>query len=62
MPWLSTYPNAVAINSVAGPNERPVNWPAMLICGVMLALLALIWRMWAQFRQRGLSRFRRGRP
>lgn len=62
MPWLSTYPNAVAINSVAGPNERPVNWPAMVICGVMLALLALIWRMWAQFRQRGLSRFRRGRP
>lgn len=52
LPWMSTYPNAVSINTVAGPDDRPVNWAAMIVCGVLLALLVLIWRMWAQFRQR----------
>ncbi|SCY86799.1 DUF1523 family protein [Paracoccus tibetensis] len=61
MPWLSTYPNMISVRVVEGPNERPVNWPAMLICAVMLALLALLWRMWAQFRQRGQVRLNRWR-
>ncbi|MDM7459103.1 MAG: DUF1523 family protein [Paracoccus sp. (in: a-proteobacteria)] len=59
IPWLSTYPNAVSINPVAGPLDHPRNWPAMIVAGVMLALLVLIWRMWAQFRQRGLARLKR---
>lgn len=59
--WLSTYPNAIAINTVAGPDDRPANWAAMIVCGVLLALLALIWRMWAQFRDRGLRNFRKGK-
>jgi hypothetical protein len=58
MPWLSTYPNAISINTVAGPDERPLNWAAMVICTVLLVLLALIWRMWAQFQQRGLAPMR----
>ena len=56
MPWMSTYPNAISINTVAGPDDRPLNWPAMIICAVLLAFLTLIWRMWAQFRQRGMPR------
>jgi hypothetical protein len=58
MPWLSTYPNAISVHPVAGPDERPLNWPALVICTVLLALLALFWRMWAQFQQRGLAPMR----
>ncbi|MFC0199716.1 DUF1523 family protein [Paracoccus rhizosphaerae] len=52
MPWLSTYPNAISINTVAGPDARPLNWAAMLICIVLLALLGLIWRVWGQVTRR----------
>ncbi|WP_265500540.1 DUF1523 family protein [Paracoccus beibuensis] len=48
MPWLSTYPNAISINTVAAPDVRPVNWPAMLVCIVLLAILGLVWRLLAQ--------------
>lgn len=59
LPFLSTYPNAVAIDTLAGPDESPRNWAAVIVCAVALALLAVIWRMWAQFRERGFAR--RGR-
>lgn len=62
MPWLSTYPNAISINTVAGPGDRPVNWAALIVCGVLLALLILIWRMWNQFRRRSLTRLDRRNP
>ena len=58
MAWLSTYPNAVSIDTLSGPDERPRNWAASIVCIVMLALLALIWRMWAQFQERGLRGWR----
>lgn len=53
--WLSAYPNAISMRPVAGPEVRPLNWPAMVICAAILAFLVLIWRMWAQFRQRTLD-------
>jgi hypothetical protein len=55
LPWLTAYPNAISIDTLANPNERPRNWAAMVICGVLLILLALIWRMWAQFRERTID-------
>ena len=55
VPWLSIYPNAVSIGTVAGPNEHPRNWPAVIVCIVLLLFLLLIWRMWAQFRQRTID-------
>lgn len=55
MPWLSTYPNAVSITPVAGPTEHPRNWAASIVCVVLLAFLALVWRMWAQFQERGFG-------
>lgn len=55
LPWLTAYPNAIAIDTVAGPNERPRNWPAMVILGVLFLLLLLVWRMWAQFRERTID-------
>lgn len=53
--WLSIYPNAISIRPVAGPDVRPFNWPAVLILLVLGALLALIWRMWNQFRERSID-------
>lgn len=55
LPWLTAYPNAIAIDTLAGPDERPRNWAAMVICGFLLMLLALFWRMWAQFRERTID-------
>lgn len=55
IPWLTTYPNAISIDTLAGPDQRPRNWPAMIVCIVMLMLLALIWRMWAQFHERSIE-------
>lgn len=59
LPWMSTYPNAISINTVAGPDDRPTNWGALIVCGVLLAFLVLFWRMWAQFKERGLRWFRK---
>lgn len=53
--WLTIYPNAIAITPVAGPDADPLNWVAMLILVILGALLFLIWRMWAQFRERTLD-------
>ncbi|WP_134726989.1 DUF1523 family protein [Paracoccus luteus] len=53
--FLSIYPNAISIRSVAGPADNPANWPAMVILGVLGALLFLFWRMWNQFRERSID-------
>jgi hypothetical protein len=55
LPWLTAYPNAISIDTLANPNEAPRNWAASIICAVLLLLLALFWRMWAQFRQRTID-------
>lgn len=55
VPWLSIYPNAIAVDTVAGPDDHPRNWPAIIILGVLLTLWLLLWRMWAQFRQRTIA-------
>lgn len=55
IPWLSAYPNAISVDTVAGPNERPTNWPALIVLVVLMMFLLLIWRMWAQFRQRTID-------
>lgn len=55
VPWLTIYPNAISIDTVAGPNDHPRNWGATIICAVLLMFVLLIWRMWAQFRQRTID-------
>ena len=52
IPWLTAYPNAVSVKLVGSPDEQPRNWAALIVCAALLMLLALIWRMWAQFRER----------
>ncbi|MBA4491203.1 DUF1523 family protein [Paracoccus sp. S1E-3] len=55
IPFLSVYPNAISMKPVASSQESPLNWPAMLILAVLGAFLALIWRMWNQFRERTID-------
>lgn len=55
IPWLTAYPNAIAIDTLGSASERSRNWGAMIICGILLIFLALIWRMWAQFRERTID-------
>lgn len=53
--WLTIYPNAIAITPVAGPDADPLNWVALLILVLLGGLLFLIWRIWAQFRERTID-------
>lgn len=55
LPWLSTYPNAISIDTLASASEKPRNWPAMIILIVLFVFLVLFWRMWAQFRERTID-------
>lgn len=55
MAWLSVYPNAISMKRVAGPDDRPFNWPAQIILLLIGALLLLLWRMWNQFRERTID-------
>ena len=55
IPLFSIYPNAISVTQVAGPSAAPLNWPALLILLVLGALLALLWRMWNQFRERTID-------
>ena len=53
--WLTIFPNAISITPVSGPDQRPLNWPAMVVLGIIAALLFLLWRMWNQFRERSID-------
>ncbi|WP_126974875.1 DUF1523 family protein [Frigidibacter oleivorans] len=60
IPFLSAYPNAVAIRAVDGPVSSGFPWLNTVIL-VMLALLVLVARrMWLQFRERTLDPIFRG--
>ena len=56
IPWWSVYPNAVGVQPVAGPDDRPLNWPALVILGGMAAVLAAIWRAWNSYLDRRHAR------
>ena len=53
--WLTIFPNAISVKPVAGPDAAPLNWVALLILAVLGALTFLIWRIWAQFRERTID-------
>ncbi|MFD1796381.1 DUF1523 family protein [Paracoccus aurantiacus] len=55
IPMFSIYPNAISMRPVADAQAAPLNWPAMMILLVLGALLALLWRMWNQFRERTID-------
>lgn len=52
---LTIFPNAISITPVAGPDDEPLNWPALLILGLLGVLLTLFWRTWNRFRARRIT-------
>lgn len=52
---LSSFPNAVAIKPVEGPDVRIIPWFNIIFFVVLFGLLFLLWRMWAQFRERTID-------
>ncbi len=53
--WLSTFPNAVAINQVAGPDVRIIPWASIIILTALALALFMLRRMWLQFRERAID-------
>ncbi|MFC2970355.1 DUF1523 family protein [Acidimangrovimonas pyrenivorans] len=55
IPFLTIFPNAIAVKQVASPDVRIVPWVNILVLLVLAGLLFLLWRMWAQFRERTIE-------
>lgn len=53
--WLTVFPNAISMRPVEGPDAGGLNWPRLIVLGVLGLLLLLFWRMWAQFRERTID-------
>jgi len=52
---ITIFPNAISIRPVAGPQDRPANWLAMLILGALGLVLFLFWRWWNRFTARRIT-------
>ncbi len=52
---LSIFPNAVAIRPIDNPDTRLIPWFNIVILTLLAAMLLLLWRMWAQFRERTID-------
>ncbi len=52
---LSSYPNALSIRPVDGPDVRLIPWQSIVILLVLAALLFMIWRIWERFEDRVLA-------
>jgi len=55
VPWLTAYPNAVAVRAATGPDDSIFPWVNIMILTVLAAIWLLLWRMWAQFRERTID-------
>ncbi|MFT6650504.1 MAG: hypothetical protein ACJAYH_001782 [Celeribacter sp.] len=52
---LSIFPNAIAIKAVSGPDAKVVPWVNIIILTFFAIVFLLLWRMWAQFRERTID-------
>ncbi|MBN2629923.1 MAG: DUF1523 family protein [Rhodobacteraceae bacterium] len=52
---ISIFPNAVAIYPVAGPDVTIIPWFNIFFFAFMGLVFLLLWRMWAQFRERAID-------
>jgi hypothetical protein len=52
LPIFSIYPNAVKIRAVEGPDVRLVPWVNIIVLTLIAGLVLMLWRMWAQFKER----------
>jgi hypothetical protein len=55
IPFLSIYPNAVAVKPVAGPDVRIIPYVNIVVLVVLLLIALMIRRMWLQLRERLLD-------
>lgn len=53
--YFSSFPNAVAIKPVAGPDVTIIPWFNIVFFVVLLILFLLFRRMWLQFRERSID-------
>ena len=51
-PYISAFPNAVGIRPVAGPDVTIIPWFNIGFFLVLILLMVMVRRMWAQFRER----------
>lgn len=49
---FTIFPNAIAVKQVAGPDVRIIPWVNIVILTALALVLFLLWRMWAQFKER----------
>ncbi len=52
---FTIFPNAVGLREVAGPDVRLIPWLNMVILTMLAGMVLLLWRMWAQFRERTID-------
>lgn len=55
IPWFSTYPNAVAMHPVAGPDATAFPWVNAVILTLLALAVFMLRRMWLQFRERAID-------
>jgi hypothetical protein len=54
-PFISIYPNAVAVKVVAGPDVSIVPWVNIVVLTLLAIGLFMLRRMWMQFRERTID-------
>lgn len=50
--FFTIFPNAISLREVSGPDATIIPWMSIIILALLGALVVLIWRMLAQFRER----------
>ena len=55
IPFLSTYPNVIAIRAVSGPDVKIFPWLNIVILVILALIVLFFWRMWRRFRERTLD-------
>ena len=53
--FFTIYPNAITVKQVEGPDVTIIPWFNILFFIVLAGILFLLWRMWAQFRERTID-------
>ncbi len=53
--FFSIFPNAITATQVDGPDVRIIPWFNILFFIVLAGILFMLWRMWAQFRERTID-------
>jgi hypothetical protein len=52
---MSIFPNAIGLKEVSGPDAKITPWANIIILTFFAIILLLLWRMWAQFRERTID-------